>query len=216
MTSAGSAYLVQPDAGPGPGVLVLHSWWGLTAGAKRVADRFADAGFTAMVPDLMAGEIPESYEAAQKLLSKADMNVTADLVLSSPVSLRAYSADPQAPIAVVGYSSGASWALWLATRLPDDFAAVVAYYGAQNIDFDELRAPVLAHFAEFDELVSDDDRTEMHARLLLSEKSIEVHDYPGTQHWFAEEDQLDRYDADAAELAWNRTIEFVSSELSAH
>lgn len=213
MTSAGSAYLVQPDDGPGPGVLVLHSWWGLTDGVRRLVERFADAGFTTMAPDLNAGALPGGYEEARDLLAASDANLTADLVLSSPVALRAYAADPQAPIAVVGFSMGASWALWLATRLPEDVAAVVAYYGTQNIDFDDLRAPVLAHFAEFDELVVDDDRVEMHARLLLSDKSVEVHEYPGTQHWFAEADQLDRYDEDAATLAWERTLEFVSREL---
>lgn len=209
MPSAGSAYLVQPDSGPGPGVLVLHSWWGLTPGVRRVVERLADAGYTAMAPDLLAGVVPEDRAEAQRELAESDPNVTADLVLSSPVTLRAYSADPQAPIAVIGYSMGASWALWLATRLPDDVAAAVMFYGTQNIDFERLQAPVLAHFAEMDELVAEDERTEMHARLLLSERSIEVHDYPGTQHWFAEEDQLDRYDEDAAELAWERTMEFI-------
>lgn len=211
MRSAGSAYLVQPDSGPGPGVLVLHSWWGLTQGVRQVVERLADAGYTAMAPDLTGGDPPQSYADAASILAESDPNVTADLVLSSPVSLRAYSADPQAPIAVIGYSMGASWGLWLATRLPEDVAAVIAYYGAQNIDFDDLQAPVLAHFAQTDELVSDDDKVEMHARLLLSEKSIEVHDYPGTQHWFAESDQLDRYDEDADALAWGRTLEFIAT-----
>lgn len=209
MRSAGSAYLVQPDDGPGPGVLVLHSWWGLTPGVRRVVERLADAGFTAMAPDLLAGELPDSYSSARDLLADSDANETADLVLSSPVTLRAYSADPQAPIAIIGYSMGGSWAMWLATRLPGDVAAVVTYYGTQNIDFDDLRSPVLAHFASSDELVSDDDKVEMHARLLLSEKSVEVHEYDGTQHWFAEEDQLDRFDAEASELAWARTIDFI-------
>lgn len=215
MRSAGSAYLVQPDSGPGPAVLVLHSWWGLTPGVRRVVERLADAGYTAMAPDLFAGGLPDDYADAKRMLAESDPNVTADLVLSSPVTLRAYSVDPQAQIAVIGYSMGASWALWLATRLPDDVAAAVMYYGTQNIDFEPLQAQVLAHFAEMDELVSEDERTEMHARLLLSERSFEVHDYPGTQHWFAEEDQLDRYDEDAAELAWTRTLGFLAEHLGA-
>ncbi len=207
---SGAAYLVHPDGGPGPGVLVLHSWWGLTDGVKDLVERLADAGYTALAPDLCAGELSADGEAAAILLAESDPNVTAALVLDSTVALRANSVVPQAPIAVVGFSMGASWALWLATRQPESVDAVVAYYGAQNIDFDDLAAPVLGHFAERDTLVTDDDLNEMHARLLLSEKSFQLHRYPGTTHWFAEPGVSEFHDADAAEQAWQRTLAFLS------
>jgi carboxymethylenebutenolidase len=208
-SSAGAAYLVLPDDGPGSGVLVLHSWWGLGPSAKTFVERLADAGYTALAPDLNDGLVTDDPGEAQRALGASDPNATAALVLSSVVALRTRCADPEAPIAVVGFSMGASWALWLATRQPDSVGAVVAYYGTQNIDFDELRAPVLGHFAQVDPLVSEDELTEMHARLLLSEKSIEVHRYEGTRHWFAEADQPDFHDEAAAELAWQRTVEFL-------
>ena len=213
-TSAGAAYLVRPDDGPGHGVLVLHSWWGLSPGVKRVVERLADAGYTALAPDLSGGVATDDPEEAQRLLADSDPNETAALVLASVVALRAHSADPDAPIAVLGYSMGASWGLWLATRQPDSVDAVVAYYGTQNIDFEDLRAPVLGHYAESDPLVSEDDLTEMHARLLLSEKSVIVHRYEGTRHWFAEEDRPDFHDPVAADLAWSRTLEFLAEHTS--
>jgi len=209
-TRSGAAYLVQPDDGPGPGILVLHSWWGLTQGVKRIVEGFADAGYTALAPDLCEGVVPADGEEAQQLLVDSDPNVTAALVLDSVVALRANCVDPEAPVAAVGYSMGASWALWLATRQPDSVAAVVAHYGTQNIDFELLVAPVLGHYAETDPLVSEDDLVEMQARLLLSDKHVEVHRYPGTGHWFAEAGVDDHFDDDAAALAGERTAAFLT------
>jgi carboxymethylenebutenolidase len=208
--SAGAAYLVQPDQGPGPGVLVLHSWWGLTRSVKDVVERLADAGYTALAPDLCGGVVPGDAGEAQRLLADSDPNLTASLVLDSIVALRAHSRVPQDPVAVVGFSMGASWGLWVATRQPSSVGAVVAYYGAQNIDFDALVAPVLGHFAEHDPLVSEDDLVEMQARLLLSDKHIEVHRYPGTSHWFAEPGVETHHHLEATTLAWSRTVEFLA------
>lgn len=212
---AGAAYLVQPDDGPGPGVLVLHSWWGLTRSVKDVVERLADAGYTALAPDLCDGVVPVDADEAQRLLVESDPNLTASLVLDSIVALRAHSRVPQDPVAVVGFSMGASWGLWAATRQPSSIRAVVAYYGAQNIDFDSLLSPVLGHFAESDPLVSEDELVEMQARLLLSDKHIEVHRYPGTGHWFAEPGVATHHDPEAAELAWSRTVGFLDEHHSA-
>jgi len=206
---AGDAYLVVPDDGPGHGVLVLHSWWGLTRQVKELIERLADAGYTALAPDLLDGVVPTDAAEAEHLLRESDPNATQSLIMSSLVALRAHSRDPQNPVAVIGFSMGASWALWLGTRLPADVDAVVAYYGAQNIDFDALSAPVLGHFAETDPLVTEDELVYMHSQLLLSEKFLELHRYPGTGHWFAEEGIVEHYDAGAAELAWQRTLAFL-------
>ena len=135
--------------------------------------------------------------------------MTAALVLSSIVALRSQAARPDGPVAVVGFSMGASWALWAATRQPDSIHAVVAYYGTQHIDFAELRAPVLGHFGDADHLVTEDELVEMHAHLLLLERDVEVHRYPDAGHFFAERDVVESYDAPSAELAWARTVEFL-------
>lgn len=208
---AGSAYLVEPASGPGHGVLVLHSWWGLTRDVKDVVEALADAGYTALAPDLLDGVLPADGDAARDVLAASDPNETAALVLSSVAALRACSADPTGPVAVLGFSMGASWALWVATRQPASIDAVVAYYGVQDIDFDELAAPVLGHYAETDPLVSDDELVEMQAHLLLLDKHVEVHRYAGTGHWFAEPGRPDHHDAEATTLAWDRTLTFLAT-----
>lgn len=200
-----------PDGGPGHGVLVLHSWWGLTPDVKAVVEALADAGHTALAPDLLGGALPADGDEARDVLASSDPNETAALVLSSIVSLRAHSADPDAPVAIVGFSMGGSWALWAATRQPDSVDAAVTYYGIQNIDFETLSAPVLGHFAATDPLVTDDELVEMQAHLLLLDKHVEVHRYEGTTHWFAEPGAGEHHDADAAALAWERTLEFLAA-----
>ena len=107
---------------------------------KDVVERLADAGYTALAPDLCGGVVPADADEAQQLLAESDPNLTASLVLDSIVALRAHSEVPQDPVAVVGFSMGASWALWVATRQPSSVRTVVAYYGAQNIEFDALVA----------------------------------------------------------------------------
>ncbi len=208
---AGSAYLVVPDDGPGPGVLVLHSWWGLTPSVKAVCDRLADGGFVALAPDLSGGVVPETAAEAELELATSDANVTAALLLSSVVALRSQTDDPEGPVAVIGFSMGASWGLWLATRQPASVGALVVYYGHSDVDPVDLAAPVLGHFADDDHLVTPDQVTEMLSEMLLLDRHVEFHHYPGTRHWFAETGHPEEaaHDPAAAELAWDRTIEFL-------
>jgi carboxymethylenebutenolidase len=210
---AGSAYVVAPESGVGRGVLVLHSWWGLTPFVRRWCDRLADAGFTALAPDLYLGETAELPDEAEVLLASMDVDTAADLVLSSVGTLRQIPVTTDGPIGVVGLSMGASWALWASARLPDDVGAVVTYYGTQNMALDGAQAAYLGHFAERDELVSDDEVVELEAHLRLLDRDVEFHRYAGTGHWFVEDDRAAAFDASAAAIAWERTVEFLRTRL---
>lgn len=206
--------MVAPDSGSGPGVLVLHAWWGLTPFFREVCDRLADAGFVAMAPDLHGdGRTAETPDEAEALLASTDPNRTASLVVSSLSALRSMPATPPGRVGILGFSMGASWGLWAATRFPDDVAAVSAYYGGQDIDFSPARAAFQGHFAEIDEFESDDDTAYLEAQLRLCGHPVEFHHYPGTGHWFAESDRPAAYVATAAETAWERTIAFLHAQL---
>ncbi|MCB0971234.1 MAG: dienelactone hydrolase family protein [Acidimicrobiales bacterium] len=215
-SGAGSGYVVAPDRGEGPGVLVLHSWWGLTPFFRDVCDRLADEGFVALAPDLHGdGRTADRPDEAEALLASTDTNRVANLVVSSLSALRAMPATPDGRVGILGFSMGASWGLWAATRFPDDVAAVSTYYGSQDIDFAAARARFQGHFAEHDELVSDDERAYLEAQLRLCGHPVEFHDYPGTGHWFAESDRGAAYVAGAAEAAWERTVAFLRDALAA-
>ena len=210
---AGTAYVVTPPGGEGPGVLVLHAWWGLTPFFKGVADRLADAGFVALAPDLFAGETASTPDEAEALQAASSANETAALVMSSAGALQGLPATRGPGIGVVGFSMGGSWALWAATRMPEIVGAVVTFYGATDLDPEPGRAAVQAHFAELDELVSDDEKVTLEAELRLLGREVEVHHYTGTGHWFFEEDHVAAHDPIAAELAWERTIDFLHRHL---
>ncbi len=212
---AGRAYLVAPDGDQaGPGVLVLHGWWGLTPFFRRVCDRLADAGFVALAPDLHGGDrTADTPDEAEALLASTDPNRTADLVLSSAATLRALDLTPDRPIGVVGFSMGGSWAMWLAARAPTSVAATTVFYGSQDVDFAAATSAFQGHFAEHDEFVSDDQRAEMEAHLRLLRKDVTFHRYPGTGHWFFEEDRPAAHVTGAAELAWDRTLAFLHDRL---
>jgi len=210
---AGSGYLVLPEGHvSGPGVLVLHSWWGLTPFFKQVCDRLADEGFVALAPDLLDGHLPGDADEARAVLAEADMDATLHLVRSSLFTLRGLPATPDAPVGILGFSMGASWALLLASRVPDLVGATVTFYGAQNVDMAPATSAFLGHYADHDELVTDDELTLLEAELRLLEKDVTFHRYPDTDHWFFESDRP-AYDEAAATLAWSRTVEFLHQHL---
>jgi len=210
---AGSGYLVLPEGhASGPGVLVLHAWWGLTPFFKRVCDRLADEGFVALAPDLFGGRVTDDPDEAKEMLAETDMDATVQLVRSSLFTLRSLPATPDAPVGVLGFSMGASWGLWLASRVPDVVGATAVFYGSQNIDMAPAEGAFLGHFAETDELIDDDELTLLEADLRLLDKDVAFHRYPGTSHWFFEDDQP-TYDEAAAKLAWDRTVTFLRQHL---
>lgn len=212
MSNAGSAYIVAPDGGTGPGVLVLHSWWGLTPFFRGVCDRLADEGFVALAPDIL-GAVADTPDEAEANLLAHDPNVGARLVLASAATLRDMPITGDRPIGVVGFSMGASWGLWLSARAPETVRAVVSFYGSQDIDFAGSHSSYLGHFAEQDSFVTDDEIAALEGNLRRNGCEVEFHRYPGTTHWFFERDREVAYEPDAAEQAWTRTVAFLHAHL---
>lgn len=200
------AYFVQSEQGRGPGVLLLHSLWGLTSSVKGLCDGLADQGFTVLAPDINFGELPETEEEGIDHLGGADPDRLASLVLSSTRLLSDQST--AVPIGIVGFGMGGSLGLWASVRMADLVGGVVSFYGTQQIDFAGSQASYLIHFAEEDEYISDDEAAFMEATMRLESLPLELITYPGTKHGFCEPDG-ETFDPDAFELAWARTIEFL-------
>lgn len=212
--SAGTAYVVTPESGHGPGVLVLHAWWGLTPFFRSVCDRLADDGFVAMAPDLHGdARTADTPDEAESLLASTDPNRTAGLVTSSLSALRSLPATTGDRVGILGFSMGASWALWAATRFPDHVAAASVFYGSQDIDFAPARAAFQGHFAEHDEFADENEVAYLEAQLRLAGHEVDFHRYPGTGHWFVESDRPAAFVESAAALAWSRTTAFLHDHL---
>lgn len=200
------AYFIQGEEGPGPGVLVLHSYWGLTSSVKSLADGLADSGYTVLVPDINFGELPKSEKDALDHLGKANPDRLASLVLTSANLLSDKSAGSQ--ISIVGFGMGGSLALWASVRMHSIVSRAVSFYGAQQIDFAGAEAGYLIHLAETDEHISDDESAFMQATMGLEDLDVEVHTYAGTKHGFGEPDG-NTFDPESFDVAWKRTIAFL-------
>lgn len=204
------AYFVQSDDRPGPGVLLLHSFWGLTSSVKGLADDLADHGYTVLAPDINFGTLPDSEQEALDHLGGANPDRLASLVLSSVGLLHEKSTD--GPIGIIGFGMGGSLALWASVRLAEFVTAAVSFYGSQQIDFAGSKSDYLIHLAEEDEYITDDEAAFMEATMRLEELAVDVVRYPGTRHGFSEPDG-DTFDPETFEVAWKRTLEFLGERL---
>lgn len=204
------AYFVQADEGPGPGVLLLHSFWGLTSSVKALADQLADNGYTVLAPDINFGELPESEQEALDHLGAANPDRLASLVLSSAKLL--YEQSTEGPIGVIGFGMGGSLALWASVRLADLIGAAVSFYGSQQIDFAGSKSSYLIHLAQEDDYITDDEAAFMEATMGLESLQVDVIRYQGTNHGFCEPDG-DTFDPDAFDEAWGRSLAFLDGLL---
>jgi carboxymethylenebutenolidase len=214
-SESNTAYFVPAigETGRGPGVLVLHSWWGLTPQVKRFCERLSDEGYCALAPNFF-GNVALNIEAAQHLLSQAEPNDMADLVLSSIHALRTYTDDSREPIAIVGFAMGGSLGLWASARLPQAISSVVSVYGTQDIDFSESQSDYLLVKAEDDEVATSDEMDYTHAILGLADRYVESITIDDTRHGFVEE--LDpSYNEEASEETMDRIVAFLGEHFRA-
>jgi len=209
----GKAYLVSPEK-PRGGVLVLHAWWGLNDFFKSFANRLASQGFLALAPDLYDGPLAKSVEEAKDLHSKLDDKRVKTIVLGAADYLRVDPSIHGRRIGVVGFSMGAAWSLLLSTLKPESVGAVVVFYGSYPIDFSKSSASYLGHFSPSDEWEPMGDVRATEEKIRGAGRDVSFHFYPGTKHWFVEENRPVEYNRDAADLAWERTIEFLNNKLS--
>ncbi len=205
------AYLAEPDGG-GPGILLLHAWWGLKPFFKQTCDRLAAQSFVVLAPDLRQGQIAGSVEEAQALMERSDTQLTGQIVMAAKDYLLKLPSRKGDRIGVIGFSMGAAWALVLAAHAPDQVSAAVLFYGSGDVDLGRLQAAVLGHFSDVDEWEPYADTQALESRMKAAGLDVEFHTYPGKAHWFMEEDRPE-YDPQAAALAWDRTFKFLKAGL---
>jgi len=205
-------FLAEPPTGKGPGVLVLHAWWGLNDTMKAVCTRLAKAGFVAFAPDLYHGAVTDSIAKAEGLAGAlgADHAQAAAEVLDAATFLNERTGRAGHGLAVIGFSLGAYFALNLAIADPERIRSVVVFYGTGgHLDHGSSRASYLGHFAEKDQFESPVEVDDLEGSLRRARRPVTFYRYPGTGHWFFEPDRTDAYDQAAATLAWERTVTFL-------
>ena len=205
------AYCAKPAAISGklPGVLVIHENRGLNAHIEDVARRAALAGYVAVAPDGLSyvGGAPEDQEAARDKFGQADRNIiSADVIRG--VAYLAKRKDCTGTVGSVGFCFGGGVSLQCAiSEFPT--AASVLFYG-RALTTDEVarvKVPLLLHYAENDPRIKA-GIPEFRQALDQHGVAYSLNMYPGTGHGFHNDTSAARYQAAAAQLAWQRTISF--------
>ncbi|MSO54109.1 MAG: dienelactone hydrolase family protein [Rhodospirillales bacterium] len=213
------AYLSMPRAGRGPGVVVIQEIFGVNQVMRDVTDWIASEGYMALCPDLFWRQQPgiqltdrtdKEWARAFELFGGFDVDKgVADLGRSID-SLRAFKGST-GKIGTIGFCLGGRLAFLTAARTKTD--AAVGYYGVALKSHlkEKIAAPLLLHVAADDQFVPKDEQREIHA-VLDGNKTVTIHDYPGTDHAFARVGGK-HYDKAAAELAHRRSLEFLGQHL---
>lgn len=201
-----NAYLAD---GSGPGVLVLHAWWGLKPFFKQVCDQLAEQGFTVLAPDMRDGKIAQTIDEAKELMQNSDGQFVGDTVMAAKDHLRGLT---KGKIGAIGFSMGAAWALVVASHAPEQIAAIVLFYGNEDVDVTKITAKVMGHYSDNDEWEPYEWVEKKFGEMKAAGVDATTHIYPGVAHWFVESDRPE-YDASAAALAWDRTFEFLKKNL---
>ena len=209
---------VAGDVRPGtPGVVVLHPWWGLNDDVIAYADRLAAAGFAVTAPDMFNGQVASTIEDAERLSSSAengDAEPSVESIALAAVDDLAERLGPTSRLGVLGFSFGAAYALLIPAER-DRLVASVVYYGVYTgPHIGQSTAALLGQFAETDQFESDEGIAELEDSVRAAGREVTIHRYPGTGHWFAEPSR-DAYRPEAADLAFERTVDFLREQLGA-
>lgn len=210
-------YLVKPASAKGklPVVLVVHENRGLNPHIEDVARRIALENFIAFAPDALfpLGGYPGDEDKAREQFQKLDQAKTREDFIAAVDYLKKLPAGT-GKVGVTGFCYGGGVANFLATKVPD-LAAAVPFYGTPPApeEAGKIKAPLLLQFAETDERINA-AWPASEAALKSAGVKYQAYVYPGTQHGF-NNDTTPRYNKEAADLAWKRTIEFFKENLRA-
>lgn len=220
-TAQVEALLFWPqNKGIHPGLVVLHESWGLNVQIKELANRLACEGYAVIVPNLytrQGGMVTANAEAAGMLMARAkeaellqDINQCCEYLNTMDYAKRNVHG-------VVGFGMGGTLAIKFACQRKR-LRAAVSYYGKPSPPFDaldSLQGSILYHWAGADDTVSEAEIEQFRQAALDRKKRVTIHKYDGAPHSFCNETRKEAYRADAAQQAWDRTVEFLAESFKA-
>ena len=196
-----------------PGVVVIHENRGLNPYIEDVARRLAVAGFIAFAPDALTplGGYPGNDDDGRKMQRERDRDEMVEDFVEAVSFLRSHP-DSSGKVGAVGFCFGGEMVMDLAIRVPE-LTAGVAFYGRHPdaAEAAEVNAPLMIHHGELDERVNA-SWPAFRDGLKDAGKEYVHYEYEDANHGF-HNDTTPRYDKDAAEEAWSRSIEFFSDKL---
>ncbi|HYL84367.1 MAG TPA: dienelactone hydrolase family protein [Candidatus Angelobacter sp.] len=205
-------YLAMPKVGAGaPGFVCIQEWWGLNEQIKKTADRLAEAGYRALVPDLYRGKVAKAPDEASHMMSHLNFPDAAEQDIRGAVQ---HLKQTSKKVAVGGFCMGGALTLLAAVRVPE-MDAGACFYGIPDLpaaEFKKIKVPLTCHFANQDSHWTPAKANELEATLKQSKSRFEFYRYDA-QHAFMNEARPGVYDAASAKLAWDRTMKFLENAL---
>ena len=212
-------YLAEPaNAAGAPGVVVIQEWWGLNAQIRGVAERYAEAGYVALVPDLYRGKSTVEAAEAEHLMTNLNFGDAAGQDVRGAVQ---YLKARGTKVGVSGYCMGGALTLLASVHVPEVDAGVI-YYGyppLEYVDASQIRIPLLGHWAVDDAPFPIAGVDKLEEKLRAAGVEFEFHRYQA-MHAFANETQvganrlpITEYKPEAAATAWDRTLYFWNKKL---
>ncbi len=211
-------YLKTPTADSGPGLVVIQEWWGLDDHVADLVDRFAAEGFVTLAPDLYGGRVAHDADTAGQMLHELPVDQAVRDLAGAVDYLLGLPEVEGDTVGTVGYCMGGAFVLKLAVEAGDKIGAAVPYYGAGPAVPDEFRtvtAPIQGHYGEQDQMYPVDQARQLEQHIRQeSQAPVEFFYYPAGHAFHNDRDKLGTYDPQSATLAWNRTLEFLRSQLA--
>lgn len=207
----GTAYLA-PAAPGAPGLVLIQEWWGLNAHIRAVADRFAAAGFETLAPDLYRGRIASSADEASHLMDGLDFADATHQDLRGAVR---HLAAQGRKVGVLGFCMGGALSVAAAVHVPE-LGAAVCFYGIPPAEFADparIRIPFQAHFATRDDWCTPAAAHHLEQAMRQAGQHPSCYHYEA-HHAFFNSARPEVYDAAAAELAWQRSVDFLKRSLA--
>ncbi len=197
-----------------PGIIVVHENRGLNPYIEDVGRRAAVAGFISLAPDALTplGGYPGNDDEGRTLQGKRDRNEMLEDFIAAYYHLKVHP-ECNGKVGVVGFCFGGWISNMMAVRIPD-LSAAVPFYGGQPVaeDVPKINAPLLLHYAGLDTRVNEGWPAYEKA-LKDNNKEYSAYVYPDVNHGF-HNDSTPRFDKPAAELAWQRTVDFFKAKLT--
>ena len=214
-----NGYLAEPAGGAkAPGIVVIQEWWGLNDQIRGVADKLAHAGYRSLVPDLYRGKVAVEANEAHHLMEGLNFGDAAGQDIRGAVQYLKAGGSPK--VGVTGFCMGGALTVLSAVNVPEMDAGVI-WYGyppLEYVDASKIKVPLMGHWATDDQAFAISGVDALEHKLKDAKVNFEFHRY-NAKHAFANETAdsknlaMLKYDPQAAETAWKRTMDFFSKNL---
>ncbi|MBA3034137.1 MAG: dienelactone hydrolase family protein [Gammaproteobacteria bacterium] len=206
-----TGYLAAAGTGK-PAVIIIQEWWGLNPQICGVADRFAEAGFTALAPDLYHGRVTQDPDEASHLMTGLDFpGATHQDLRGAVLHLRQQAGK----VGVMGFCMGGALTIAAAVHIPE-ITSAVCLYGIPPQDFADpakIRIPFMGHFANLDDWCTPQAVDQLEQSMRAAGQTPEIYRYAAA-HAFCNEQRPEVYDPACAKLAMQRTLDFFGRTLT--